>query len=144
MPPKCSVCIDMVDEAVTRSTDITISVFLNEGRYSIDDAARANAEALTVIGDLRSLIIAEDLEDRIPADLLPDRRRRAQLAITVRRDEVIARDGYVCGICGGGVAPDQMSIDHIVPISRGGTDDLDNLQAAHRSCNSRKGAKRAA
>lgn len=31
------------------------------------------------------------------------------------------------------------SIDHIYPLSKGGTHTWDNIQLAHRSCNSRKG-----
>ena len=32
-------------------------------------------------------------------------------------------------------------VDHIIPIARGGEDHLDNIQAAHRSCNESKGAR---
>lgn len=32
------------------------------------------------------------------------------------------------------------SIDHIIPLSKGGTHSWDNVQLAHRKCNSRKGA----
>jgi 5-methylcytosine-specific restriction endonuclease McrA len=31
------------------------------------------------------------------------------------------------------------TIDHIVPVSRGGSDDPSNLQTAHMVCNSAKG-----
>ena len=31
------------------------------------------------------------------------------------------------------------SVDHLVPRSKGGTDELANLRPAHRSCNSRRG-----
>lgn len=30
-------------------------------------------------------------------------------------------------------------VDHIVPLARGGTDELDNKQPAHWDCNQRKG-----
>src|SRR5690606_4927281 len=33
------------------------------------------------------------------------------------------------------------SVDHLIPRSMGGTDDLENLRPAHRSCNSRRGAR---
>lgn len=33
---------------------------------------------------------------------------------------------------------DDMTVDHVVPLSRGGTDDLSNLRFLCRSCNSRK------
>lgn len=76
---------------------------------------------------------------RVPA--IVRRRRGAQYAIEKLRSRVIARDGYICGICGDLVCPTELSVDHIIPIARGGTDDLTNLQVAHRVCNSRKGAR---
>lgn len=59
--------------------------------------------------------------------------------------EVFERDNWFCGICGlkvdGTLAwPDPMSasLDHIVPLSRGGSHTLDNVQCAHLVCNTRK------
>lgn len=48
---------------------------------------------------------------------------------------LIARDGYGCVECG---AQDNMTIDHIIPLSKGGTDKLDNLRFLCSSCNSKK------
>ena len=50
-----------------------------------------------------------------------------------KRPGVLARDGYVCWLCG---LPGADSVDHVIPRSRGGTDDDDNLRAAHLRCNS--------
>lgn len=55
------------------------------------------------------------------------------------RAAVIERDGYVCGLCGGDVEQDDVHIDHIVPVSLGGQNELSNLQVAHSLCNIRKG-----
>jgi 5-methylcytosine-specific restriction endonuclease McrA len=57
------------------------------------------------------------------------------------RAAVIARDGYVCQLCGGRVAPIDVHIDHIYPWSRGGPTVLSNLQVTHSRCNIRKGAR---
>lgn len=54
------------------------------------------------------------------------------------RLRIIARDGLVCGICGGNVEPDDVHIDHIIPASKGGSDNDDNLQVAHSRCNQLK------
>lgn len=56
------------------------------------------------------------------------------------RPLVIARDGYVCGICGLPVPRGDVSIDHIYPRSKGGPTTMANLRVTHRRCNSRKGA----
>lgn len=52
--------------------------------------------------------------------------------------EVFARDDYRCVHCG---TRENLSVDHIHPVSKGGTNNMDNLQTLCRSCNSRKGAK---
>jgi len=51
---------------------------------------------------------------------------------------VFFQDGRICKNCG---AVDDLTIDHIIPIRNGGTDNLDNLQVLCRKCNSSKGAK---
>lgn len=51
------------------------------------------------------------------------------------RAAILARDNSQCVACG---ATNDIEIDHIVPISRGGTGDPSNLQAMCRSCNRRK------
>lgn len=49
------------------------------------------------------------------------------------------RDKWTCGICREVVEPAEASIDHVVSLTRGGTNDLANLQIAHLSCNFIKG-----
>lgn len=48
------------------------------------------------------------------------------------------RDNYTCKWCG---TRKHLAVDHIIPESKGGTLDLDNLQTLCRSCNSSKGAR---
>ena len=52
---------------------------------------------------------------------------------------VYRRDGYVCSYCGDTDGP--FAIDHIHPLSRGGSNDISNLCVACRACNSSKGDK---
>lgn len=59
------------------------------------------------------------------------------------------RDAGICQLCGIPIKrelykwphPLSLSIDHVFPVSRGGTHDIDNLQIAHLDCNMRKSAK---
>ncbi|MGY2048882.1 HNH endonuclease [Methylobacterium sp. JK268] len=53
------------------------------------------------------------------------------------RLRVLARDGYRCTYCGSSRAP--LQCDHIVPFTRGGTNDCDNLTTACGNCNRSKG-----
>ncbi|MHC4413322.1 MAG: HNH endonuclease [Planctomycetota bacterium] len=50
--------------------------------------------------------------------------------------QVYERDGAVCKDCG---TSDDLTIDHIVPLSKDGTNDLNNLQVLCLSCNCTKG-----
>lgn len=72
-------------------------------------------------------------------------RRRTSAALRQRRVlpadlrwAVFRRDGHACLSCGSTV---DLTIDHIHPVSLGGSDDPVNLQTLCRSCNCSKGAK---
>lgn len=62
--------------------------------------------------------------------------------------EIGDRDRWLCQICDDPVErglkyPElrAASIDHRIPLARGGDDTLDNVQLAHLDCNRRKGAR---
>ncbi len=55
-----------------------------------------------------------------------------------QRKTVYANSNGKCGICGKPVKFKKATIDHIQPLSAGGTNDFKNLQLACRSCNGMK------
>lgn len=62
--------------------------------------------------------------------------------------KLVMRDGCICHICGKRVnmnadtnANEYGSIDHVIPVSKGGTHTWDNVKLAHRGCNSIKNSK---
>ena len=54
------------------------------------------------------------------------------------RSEIYIRDKGRCGICGKFIPLNEFTIDHIVPISKGGTYNYDNLQCCCFKCNQLK------
>lgn len=54
------------------------------------------------------------------------------------RKNVMIRDGHKCQYCG---ATEQLSIDHIIPASRGGKSTYENCVACCVPCNLKKGNK---
>lgn len=75
-------------------------------------------------------------------------KRKRELSVVRRREfsairaqvelALIARDGYVCSYSDCYTA-DNLTVDHIVALSKGGTDELENLRFLCRSHNSSKG-----
>jgi len=60
--------------------------------------------------------------------------RRAGLSMRTRYN-VLTRDGHRCVYCGATPQDDRLQIDHKVPVSKGGSDDMENLVTACRTCN---------
>jgi 5-methylcytosine-specific restriction endonuclease McrA len=61
----------------------------------------------------------------------------------VELGQVASRDRWVCQLCGKRVRVQsvyhkQATLDHIIPISRGGRHSYQNCQLAHFDCNSKK------
>lgn len=61
---------------------------------------------------------------------------REKIPLDLRR-EVYAADGWKCAFCR---STRKLEIDHIIPLSKGGTDDRSNLQTLCEHCNRKKGA----
>ena len=101
-------------------------------------------------------------EGRINEQAWNDRRRNnaqarrarmkgARTGGSVFLSEIIERDGTDCHLCGRPVdmtlawpSRDSKSVDHVVPLSKGGAHELSNCALAHMGCNSSKGARLAA
>lgn len=69
----------------------------------------------------------------------------------VNRIRVYERDGWVCGICDEPVDrtlawpdPRSPSLDHVIPLAKGGEHSYANTQLAHLRCNTQKGDRQAA
>jgi len=54
------------------------------------------------------------------------------------RDRILKRDGNKCGRC---QSTENLEIDHIIPLSKGGRHDEDNFQVLCRTCNRKKSNK---
>lgn len=65
-----------------------------------------------------------------------DRRRRR--ATTEEMAWVFKKYGTKCVTCG---SPHDLTVDHIIPLARGGDWSIENLQPMCKSCNSSKGAR---
>lgn len=66
-------------------------------------------------------------------------RRRKSLPKRWNRNKILNKYGGCCGIC---TKPfkkmGEVTIDHVVPVSKGGADVVENMQPAHYRCNRMK------
>ena len=63
--------------------------------------------------------------------------RRGHIARATRR-EVFRRDQFACQYCGERFSPGELTIDHLVPLDRGGLDEITNYVTCCGSCNQKK------
>ena len=79
------------------------------------------------------------------------RRARAELEGNATRELINAKweaSNKTCCLCGTRIDdtlssphPMSLTLEHLTPISRGGRHDIDNIDFAHRTCNTKKGPK---
>ncbi len=62
-----------------------------------------------------------------------------RLPLPLSRRTVLARDLYTCQYCGVQAGKHELTVDHVIPRSRGGTTTWENVAAACGPCNRKKG-----
>lgn len=58
---------------------------------------------------------------------------------SLSRKNILLRDHNTCQYCGQVFSPTELTLDHVIPKSRGGGSNWDNLVACCKRCNNRKG-----
>lgn len=83
---------------------------------------------------------AEDVIMKVPAvmKLIKIIRTIYRTKVPFSKKNVMIRDGFTCQYC---KATRELTIDHVIPISRGGKSEFENCVTACRKCNGRKGNK---
>ena len=86
--------------------------------------------------------LINQLESKLSSEALAKEQRA--LMTTKLRTHIKERDNYTCCKCGNSVYAEPnllLEIDHIIPVSKGGLTQEDNLQTLCWKCNRNKGAK---
>jgi 5-methylcytosine-specific restriction endonuclease McrA len=64
--------------------------------------------------------------------------RLSTAAVTFSRRNIFKRDHFTCQYCGVQPGPEELTIDHVLPRSKGGTSTWENCVLACLDCNKRK------
>ncbi len=92
--------------------------------------------------DQRKQFFEKALESRRKHRMIRQaRERNCDLIIPFSKADIVKQDGLICYLCGKSVTEKQATIDHVLPISRGGNHKPENAKIACRLCNITKNAK---
>ena len=95
--------------------------------------ASAEEESLSAVHSARSLV-------RLPSVIrLLEYRRIPHQTRALSRKNILLRDRNTCQYCGTILASGELTLDHVIPRSRGGLSTWENLVACCHPCNRRKG-----
>jgi len=121
------------------------TLLLNNGYEPVQIIAWQRAMTLLaldkvdVVEEYDAEIRAVSLVLRVPAVVrLRKAYRRFAKPVKFSRVNIYARDGYRCQYCGTVCATDDLTYDHVIPRSRGGTTCWENIVSACYACNRRK------
>jgi 5-methylcytosine-specific restriction endonuclease McrA len=77
---------------------------------------------------------------RVPSVIrLLEYRRIPHQTRSLSRKNILLRDRNVCQYCGAALPSGELTLDHVIPRSRGGSSTWENLVACCHGCNRRKG-----
>ncbi len=79
---------------------------------------------------------------RLPSVIrLLEYRRIPHQSRSLSRKNILMRDRYTCQYCGKTLNSNELTLDHVMPRSRGGETSWENLVACCHPCNNRKGSR---
>ncbi len=108
--------------------------------WSWEDAVRAVVrDSVTVLAEYDRVVRSPSTEMRLPSVLALKEYVPSAATPAFTRFNVFLRDQWRCQYCGERFKTQQLTFDHVIPRSRGGRTSWDNIVAACRPCNTKKG-----
>ncbi len=87
------------------------------------------------------MVRSERWETRVPAVVMFKKFIKRKTSPRFSKYNVLLRDRFQCQYCGVSVSRDTASMDHVIPVSRGGSTSWQNIVTSCMPCNTRKGSK---
>jgi ATP adenylyltransferase len=129
--------IDTMVGKVLRSHDL-VSKMPRQPKYTLNGYEELSDDEVSQLIHLCHKKLTEFKSQR--GDEVWEHRSRNRKAVSgTIRYEVLKRANYRCELCGINAKDKALEVDHIVPKSLGGKDDLTNYQSLCYSCNASKG-----
>ncbi|MCB1556519.1 MAG: HNH endonuclease [Alphaproteobacteria bacterium] len=110
--------------------------------WSWQDAIRALfRESVIVVSEYEQVVHSPSRAIRLPSVLALKEYVPQERGPAFTRFNLFLRDGFTCQYCGDRFRATDLTFDHVVPRSRGGRTQWDNIVTACRACNLAKGDK---
>ena len=87
------------------------------------------------------IVRSNSWETRVPAVIMLKEMYRRRRNPRFSKYNVHLRDYFTCQFCLTSFPKQQLTLDHVIPISRGGKTNWENIVSACGPCNSKKGSK---
>ena len=124
-----------------------VAIYLDDETWldrPINPRARSRSESWIVLSS--SELVREWLTDvgerSLPAPVAGTRPRPTRTLSLSIRFEVLRRDGFTCQYCGRKTPDVKLHVDHVLPWSAHGSNNIENLRTACQECNLGKGTSR--
>jgi 5-methylcytosine-specific restriction endonuclease McrA len=98
-------------------------------------------ESVTVISEYDRVVKSPNYEMKLPSVLALKEYVHMDRKPAFTRFNVFLRDCWSCQYCTDEFKTHDLTFDHVIPRSRGGKTNWENIVAACRPCNTRKGSK---
>ena len=103
--------------------------------YSPEEMAAWRATHLEEARAMEAAYRAAHPERKRDSESLRRAQKKASVTETIASLTVYERDKWKCGVCKKPVKPEEASLDHIIPLAKGGEHSYRNVQLAHLKCN---------
>lgn len=108
--------------------------------WSWQDAVKAIfRESVTIVSEYERTIRSPNWEMKLPSVLALKEYMPAARKPAFTRFNVFLRDQWECQYCADDFKTHELTFDHVIPRSRGGRTEWENIVAACRDCNTQKG-----
>ncbi len=103
-----------------------------------DAVKAAYMERVDIVAQYDKFVHSPTIKIKIPSVVVLKDYVKPQKSVAFTRFNLFLRDGFRCQYCGN---RGELTFDHVIPRSSGGTTRWDNVVAACSPCNLRKGSK---
>ncbi len=110
--------------------------------WSWQDAVKAIFRgSVNVVSEYDRIIRSPQMEMKLPSVLALKEYVAPSQSPAFTRFNLFLRDEWTCQYCGDDFKTHELTFDHVIPRARGGRTNWENIVAACRCCNSRKGSE---